>query len=202
MIECDGNQVSDDIILEAFAIAQRHVDMMCDIQAQFLAKLTITPKQITCNVPSSIILDRIKGILTPEKIGAMMGHTKVSFNDMYYQYEKEVLEAFATEIHDATDEDFTEVRVKAGVFQVIKKAIRYRTLFEGKRLDDRPMDTIRSLYCEVGLFSRTHGTGLFWRGDTQVLTTLSLGAPSDNQVIDTMEEDQTEQKYIHHYNFP
>lgn len=64
------------------------------------------------------------------------------------------------------------------------------------------MDQVRPLFCEVGTMPRTHGSGLFRRGDTQVLTTATLGGPGDYEINDTMEVDEERRRYIHHYNFP
>ncbi len=74
-------------------------------------------------------------------------------------------------------------------------------LTEGKRPDGRGTTDIRQIDCEVGLLPRVHGTGLFTRGQTQVMTTLVLGSGSDSQMVDTLEED-TEKYYMHFYNFP
>ena len=74
-------------------------------------------------------------------------------------------------------------------------------LTEGKRPDGRGTTDIRQISCEVGLLPRVHGTGLFTRGQTQVLTTLVLGSGEDAQMVDTLEED-SEKHYMHFYNFP
>ena len=87
-------------------------------------------------------------------------------------------------------------------FNTTKYFIRGRTLNTGKRVDNRTQLDIRPLYCEAGLFERTHGTGLFWRGDTQVLSTVTLGGPTEYLILDDMENDDIKQRYIHHYNFP
>lgn len=81
----------------------------------------------------------------------------------------------------------------------IEEFITARILEKGQRLDGRGMEDVRPLHCEVGLLPRTHGTGLFMRGDTQVLSVITLGAPGDKQTLDTMEEDGTK-RYMHHYN--
>ena len=84
----------------------------------------------------------------------------------------------------------------------MKKAIRKKTLEEGIRIDGRKTDEIRQIYCDVDLFPRVHGTGLFRRGETQVLSLLTLGSPSDVEVSDDMENDQSEARWIHHYKMP
>lgn len=201
MIECDAKQVPDAVIEEAFALGQKHIDRSIDAQQEFLKKCTITPKEIAFNKPTDFVLAEVAKVLTTAKIDTMMGHTKVSFNDMYYQYEKEALEACKGKIDEATQEECTQTKIKMAVFALVKKEIRKRTLHSDKRFDDRTVDQVRPLYCEVGLFPRVHGTGLFRRGDTQVLSTVSLGSPSDTQKVDDMENDATEERYIHHYNF-
>lgn len=130
---------------------------------------------MTFNKPSHELEEAVRSYLGEEKLTAMMGNAKVSFNDLFYQYEKALLEHFKEQIADETNGEYSVSKVKMAFFNVTKYFIRERTLNEGKRIDDRSQLDIRPLYCEVGLFERTHGTGLFWRGDTQVLSTVTLG---------------------------
>ena len=88
------------------------------------------------------------------------------------------------------------------VFNTVKGFIRSRTLATGKRIDDRQIKDIRPLFCETDNLPRVHGSGLFWRGDTQVLSTVTLGGPKDYLVLEDMEHNDVEQRYFHHYNFP
>ena len=74
-------------------------------------------------------------------------------------------------------------------------------LDEGKRVDGRGINEIRPLAAEVGILPRVHGSGMFTRGQTQVLTTCTLGGTKDNQLMDDLTDEQTK-RYIHHYNFP
>lgn len=96
-------------------------------------------------------------------------------------------------------EDAVQTIVLARVKIYVEEVITERILEKGQRLDGRKIDEIRPLYTEVGLLPRTHGTGMFMRGDTQVLSIVTLGAPGDKQTLDTMEEDGTK-RYMHHYN--
>ena len=95
-----------------------------------------------------------------------------------------------------------EARVSKGLFNLVhKKTARKVALDEGIRLDGRGLTELRPISVEVGLLPRAHGSGLFTRGETQVLTIATLGSSSDVQRIDTISP-QTEKRYIHHYNFP
>ncbi|HBB04230.1 TPA: hypothetical protein DCZ39_05055 [Patescibacteria group bacterium] len=84
----------------------------------------------------------------------------------------------------------------------MKYFLRHRTLDTGKRIDDRDQKDIRPIFCEVGALPRVHGSGLFRRGDTQVLTTVTLGGPKEYLILDDMENHNVHQRYFHHYNFP
>jgi polyribonucleotide nucleotidyltransferase len=163
MIETEANEVSKDILKKAFEIGQEEINRSCDFQLQYLNQLSISPKEVTFNKPSAQLEEAIQSYLGQEKLEAMMGNTKVSFNDLYYQYEKDLLNHFSDQIKDDSNEDYSFSKVKMGVFNVIKNHIRSRTLSTGQRLDNRSQFDIRAIHCEAGLFERTHGTGLFWR---------------------------------------
>jgi len=202
MIEADWDEVPKEIMKEALKIAQEQIDKTCDAQSEFIKQLEITPKDIVINKPSDSVLAYISNILTQEKLEAMMWNPKEGFNTLFYQYEDEVLDICKDKISNEDETDFTSVKVKIWVFQTIKNFLRSRTIDEWIRVDNRDEMTIRDLYCETGLFKRTHGTGLFRRWNTQVLTTVTLGWPKDYIVFDDMEHDNVKQKYFHHYNFP
>lgn len=175
MIEADGAEVPAELMKKACEVGQKAIDQSCDFQLEFMKKLNISKKEIKYNKPSEDLLSFISNILTKDKLNAMTGNTKVPFNELYVQYEKEALELCKEHIEDKEKEEFTEAKIKMAVFNIIKKFIRSRTLETGKRLDDRDQKDIRPLYCEVGLLPRVHGAGLFRRGDTQVLSTVTLG---------------------------
>ncbi len=173
MIECDGHEIPDDLMKKAFEIGQQEIDRSCDFQSDFLKKLDIQKKEIKYNKPSEELLTYISNYLNQDKLDTLSG-TKVDFNILYSQYEKECIELCKEKIINVEATEFTEAKVKMAVFALIKKHIRSRTLKTGKRIDDRADKDIRPLYCEVGVLPRVHGTGLFRRGDTQVLTTVTL----------------------------
>ena len=202
MIECEGLEFPDDKMKEAFTLGQKVIDEACDLQSDFLTTLEIQSKEVVFNKPSEKTMAFVETLLTPEKLEALAGNTKVPFNDLFAQYEQEALEAAAPKAETEEAEDFTESKVKMAVFNVVNHFIRSRTLDTGKRIDDRGIKDIRPLYCEVDNLPRVHGSGLFWRGDTQVLSTVTLGGPKDYLVLDDMEHDDVEQRYFHHYNFP
>ncbi len=201
MIECDATEIEEADIKKAFELGQKHIDLMCDVQEEFLKKLTITSKQPMFNNPSEMLMSYVHGLLTQDWKEKFFG-PEANFNDAFYAFQDEVFALAKDKIDDNDNEDFTPVKIKIAVFRTLKHEIRHKTIHEWVRLDGRAMDQIRPLYCEVDAVPRVHGSGLFWRGGTQVHTTLTLGAPSDYLILDNMEDDQVHQKYFHHYNFP
>ena len=201
-IECEGKEFPDDLMKKAFDLGQKVIDEACDWQLEFLKTLEIKTQEVTFNKPSEETMQLVDQVLTAERLEAMAGNTKTPFNELYSQYEKEALALAAEKAESEQASEYTESKIKMGVFNAIKKFIRSRTIETGKRIDDRGELDIRPLYCEVDNLPRVHGSGLFWRGDTQVLSTVTLGGPTDYLVLDDMEHDDVQQKYFHHYNFP
>ena len=91
--------------------------------------------------------------------------------------------------------------ISEALYKSEKKAVRELVIKEGKRVDGRALDEIRDLSCEVHLFNRVHGSALFSRGLTQVLSMVTLGSVSEEQTFDGLDE-EVSKRYIHHYNFP
>ena len=121
--------------------------------------------------------------------------------------DKNVRDARMVPIQDAIVEHFSEKYPEIGsimgelVYKMQKKIVRRWLLEDGKRVDGRRLDEIRPLAAEVGLIHRVHGSGLFTRGQTQVLTIATLGSMEDKQELDGI-DDQVEKRYMHHYNMP
>ena len=202
MIECEGKEFPDSLMKEAFTLWQKVIDESCDWQADFIKTLEIKPQEITFNKPTEKTMELINSYLTSDKLEAMAGNTKTPFNELYNLYEKDILTLAKEQTIEENEADFTESKLKMGVFNAIKAFIRSRTIETGKRIDDRGILDIRPLYCETDNLPRVHGSGLFWRGDTQVLSTVTLGGPTDYLVLDDMEHNDVQQRYFHHYNFP
>ena len=202
MIECEGKEFPDELMKEAFTLGQKVIDESCDWQADFIKTLEIKTQEVSFNKPSEKTMEFINSYLTTEKLNAMAGNTKTPFNELYNLYEKDILTLAKEQTTEENEADFTESKLKMGVFNAIKAFIRSRTIETGKRIDDRGILDIRPLYCETDNLPRVHGSGLFWRGDTQVLSTVTLGGPTDYLVLDDMEHNDIQQRYFHHYNFP
>ena len=108
---------------------------------------------------------------------------------------KEILEHFAEKYVDS------ERQILDVLYKVKKEIMRTKILEKGIRPDGRKLDEIRPIWCEVGILPRVHGSAVFTRGETQVMTTCTLGSLRDTQILDGL-DDEEEKRYMHHYNFP
>ena len=200
MIEAEWQEIPDEDFLKMCQPWQELIDQSIAIQEAFLAKQTISPKKITiCDVPDTIV-QKVDGELTDESMQRLLGYSKEDFNVVFAELMKHAQETVSAD--EWQDHDLHKLYVQKAVFAKVKNFIRTNALSSQKRIDNRWFEDVRSLYCEVWLSERVHWSWLFWRWDTQVLTTVTLGAPWEVEVLDTMEEDDEKRRYLHHYNFP
>jgi len=203
MIEAGANEVSSDLFLKALEMAHDEIKKLCDMQEEFLKQVgEIEPLELTIADIAEEVLEQVGAFISEDKVAKLFGTSKKEYKAIEKEMYDSALEEFAAKMEDESDENpWTEGEVKRVVGKMIAKHMRAKVLRDGERLDGRKLDEIRPISCEAGVFSRVHGSGLFTRGETQVLSMLTLGSPGDAQLIDTMDEDY-EKRYMHHYNFP
>ncbi len=189
MLEAGGHEVPEATFLAAIEAAQKEFKPLIEAQ-KTLAKDSPDSVQVT---PDETLHLEVKKYLG-EKLGPVAREAdKLRRQEMIGAFEKEVLTNF--------EGNYKQIDLKAVFNAILEKEVRDAILTDGFRPDGRALDEIRPLSAEVGVLPRTHGSGLFSRGQTQALTIATLGSPGDKQFIDTMEEEGTK-RYMHHYNFP
>ncbi len=200
MIEAGGQEVSDKDMIRAFEAGQKVVAEIAtfigEIQAE-IGKEKAEPflMQLEDDVEALIREKALASGLDAALYGTK-AEIKAQTKDAKERTKNAVVEALGDDVPELFDDAFELV------FDELADEIVHKNILDGeKRPDGRALDEIRPITCEVGVLPRPHGTGVFTRGETQVLTVTTLGAPGDNQVIDTMEVDM-KKHYIHHYNFP
>jgi polyribonucleotide nucleotidyltransferase len=197
MIESGAQQVSEDVMVQAIEMAHRVIQPIIKLQEELAAKVG-KPKRamIMQKLPDSL-LEKIEGALGSRLKDAiatpMKGERNVALDDL----RAEAKETLAEELGD-------DINLLGAAFEKLaKKYTRKLILEEGKRPDGRGPGDLRKLSAKVSILPRTHGTGLFQRGETQVLTIATLGSPGDGKLMDSLTGDgETTKKYLHHYNFP
>ncbi len=194
MIEAGANEVPEDTMLDAILTGHEEIKKMVafisDIQKQIgKPKFAFESMEVDHDMFDAIeafAADRVKVALDT--------------NDKNVRDER--LAPIVDDIHANFDEKYPEqiAMIDECIYKLQKKIVR-NWLYEGKRVDGRGIDEIRPLAAEAGVLPRVHGSGLFTRGQTQVLTIATLGPVSDAQRIDGLDEEETK-RYMHQYNFP
>ncbi len=195
MIEAGAKEVSEEVILEALRVGQENNVKVIDLQDQIVAEVGKSKTEVVYAESSDPdLLSSIERIARPTLESIIdRGEGRGERNEGVKQAEREAIEQLGEE-HDA--------KTVAKVFDdVLKKTVRAKVIKEGKRPDGRALTEVRPLSSEVGLLPRTHGSALFQRGETQILTVATLGGMSMTQKLDGLSPEDTK-RYIHHYNFP
>ncbi|HOX36965.1 MAG TPA: polyribonucleotide nucleotidyltransferase [Candidatus Brocadiia bacterium] len=198
MIECCGQEVSEDQILEAIWQGHEVIKDICDA-IQELAELKGKPKQ---DVPAIETLDALTAKLAQRYAAQMKQacniagkHARASAIDALV---KKVIEEICGDAEDAPEPK----KVAAAMNNLESEVLRDQVITEERRYDGRAIDEVRDIECEVGVLPRTHGSALFTRGETQALVITTLGTTSDEQrVLDPL-TDELPKKFMLHYNFP
>lgn len=195
MIEAGADCVSDEVMYNAIMAGheanQKIIEFIKGIQAE-IGK----PKfEYPSNEPDHDMFEAIKAF-SEEDIKVALDTDDKTVRD-------ERLKPIYEAVHEKFDEIYPECEAKIDecLYKTQKAVVRRWLLDEQKRVDGRGMDDIRPLASEVGLLPRVHGSGLFTRGQTQVLTIATLGPVSDQQLLDGIDDEETK-RYMHQYNFP
>lgn len=194
MVEAGANQVPEDIVLEAMRVGHEALQPLIALQHEMRAAVGKPKREFTIHVPLPE---------TVEAVNAMVQEPiqRILAAGMDKENRNTALDTLRTEMIAQLGERFEVDDLNAVFDAILKEAVRRRILDTGERPDGRDPKTIRPIRCAVGILPRTHGSGLFTRGETQVLTIATLGTPSDAQTLDTLLPEDTK-RYLHHYNFP
>jgi polyribonucleotide nucleotidyltransferase len=190
MIEGGAKQISEEKIAEALELAHKAMQPSIKVQKDLCSKLCVKEQDYSLVLPDEAAYKEISRYLSSKLGEAVRHHDKIARNLMISSLEDEVQTEFV--------DKYEEADITAAFEKVIKSEVRRSILEEGIRPDHRKMDQIRDLSSEVGLLRRTHGSGLFQRGQTQILSTVTLGSPSKAQMVESMDQDFNK-RYMHHY---
>ncbi len=196
MVEAGANEVSEEDMLKALTFAQEAIGEFCAVQERFLATLEITPMDVKIDEPSAELRERIFAAGADKMRAALHNPDKHARMDAVAAVKEELKGIF-----DEAEYAANTKHIKALMKALEKKTMREMVLDEGERADGRTATEIRPISCVVDYLPRAHGTGLFTRGQTQVLSVLTLGMLNEWQRIDTIDVSEGK-RYIHHYNFP
>ncbi len=200
MIEAGANEVPDDVMLDAIKTAHVEIKKICE----FIQKMKDEIGKPKFEYKSFAVDEELYTELEKQFKDRMK--TDVQDKDKTVIDDRmAVLAEDAKEyLKEQHGEDYVEENAQAigeALYKLEKKVVRSMIYDEHKRVDGRALDEIRPLSCEVALLPRVHGSGMFTRGQTQVLTVATLGMISEEQILDGIDEEETK-RYMHQYNFP
>ena len=195
MIEAGANEISNDVMFDGIMFAHEENKKIVEFIKSIVAEIGREKIPFESNDPSEELYEAIKAFAIDDVKAALDTDDK--------RIRDERLRPVYDAVHAEFDEKFPEEADKIDdcLYKLQKFVVRRWLLDEGKRVDGRGINEIRPLNAQIDLLSRVHGSGMFTRGQTQVLSIATLGTARDAQMLDGIDED-VEKRYIHHYNFP
>ena len=195
MIEAGANEISNDVMFDGIMFAHEENKKIVEFIKSIVAEIGREKIPFESNDPSEELYEAIKAFAIDDVKAALDTDDK--------RIRDERLRPVYDAVHAEFDEKFPEEADKIDdcLYKLQKFVVRRWLLDEGKRVDGRGINEIRPLNAQIDLLSRVHGSGMFTRGHTQVLSIATLGTARDAQMLDGIDED-VEKRYIHHYNFP
>lgn len=204
MVESSAKQVSEEIMLEALMFGHKAVKELIKFEEKIIKEIGEEKMEYETLTPDKELVERIQKLITKKMDKALRIKDKLKKYTAIDNIKEEINELFTKENEDTLkEEELKELLVKA---QMVVSDIEYNlfrsiVVNEKLRADGRKMDEIRPLAADIDILPRTHGSALFTRGETQALSTTTLGALNEHQIIDGLSmEDQ--KRFMLHYNFP
>ena len=194
MVEAGADEVPEDVVLEALALGQEAYQDVVRIQERMRREIGKPKAGFAVHAIDQAAVAAVEAALGA-KMDAIIGQP-ISKSEM-----SKALDDLRQGVIDALGQEFEMPDIREAFDKVLKAKTRSKVLKEGIRLDGRTPKTIRPISCEVGLVPRTHGSGLFTRGETQALPLATLGSIGAELKMDTIENPRTK-RFFHHYNFP
>ncbi|MGA2504734.1 MAG: polyribonucleotide nucleotidyltransferase [Anaerolineales bacterium] len=218
MVEAGADEVPEDVMVAALEFGHKSLQPLIDLQLQMKREVGKPKREVAIATPDQTLQEkvftRVNAPMTALLDNPLMKSEFYAGMDALLQdlvAELIPSEGVKVKVADETDvetlpeftlpEPLSLEAIKEAFTEAEKKIVRKRILEQGKRPDGRTPTEIRPIWCEVGFSPRAHGSGLFTRGETQVLTLATLGTLSESQELDTLAPVDTK-RYMHHYNFP
>lgn len=203
MVECGADEIPEDVMVAALELGHKSIQPLIDLQLKMQAEIGKPKREATfenaADTINKTVFARVSGPMN-ELLDKPL--SKAEFYGGMEKLQEEILAELATVAAGANAADYPSSKdLKAAFSEAEAAVVRERILGKGLRPDGRTPAEIRPIWCEVDISPRAHGSGLFTRGETQVLTLATLGTLGEAQEIDSLSPIDTK-RYLHHYNFP
>ncbi len=200
MIEAGANEVSDEVMLEAIKVGHEEIKKLCTFIDGMQKEIGKTKfEYVSFDVDKEIytfLEENFKSEMKEKVQEVDKDQRDRNLDELSEKIEKLYIGKFGEEIFAENKSKMSEA-----IYTLEKKCVREMIYKEHKRVDGRKLDDLRELSCEVSLLPRTHGSALFTRGQTQVMSIATLGMISEEQILDGIDTEESK-RYMHHYNFP
>jgi polyribonucleotide nucleotidyltransferase len=197
MVEAGANEVPEETMLEAIMFGHEEIKRLIEFQEKIVSEVGKEKREITLYEIDKELEASVREICEADMLKAIQVQEKHAREDAINEVKKQVIAKY--EEQEATEDDLKQV--KQILDKIVKGEVRRLITEEKVRPDGRKIDEIRPLSSQVGILPRTHGSGLFTRGQTQALSICTLGAMGDVQILDGLGIEE-EKRFMHHYNFP
>lgn len=197
MVEAGADEVPEEVMLEAIMFGHEEIKRLIAFQEEIAAAIGKEKAKIDLYEIDEQLVSEVKSIAEKDLLSAIKVHEKHAREDAITEVKNRTVAKFEEDEHD----EATINQVKDILSKLVKEEVRRLITEEKIRPDGRGLDEIRPLSSEVGLLPRTHGSGLFTRGQTQALSICTLGALGDVQILDGLGIEESK-RFMHHYNFP
>ena len=200
MIEAGANEIPDDVMLDAIKAAHIEIKKICNFIEDIKKEIGKPKFEYKSFEVDKDVYSYIEDNFKDEMKEKVQEADKETRDNNITELSEKIANSYAEKFGEEDAEEHKSDIAEA-IYKLEKKCVREMIFFEHKRVDGRKLDEIRPLSCEVGLLPRTHGSALFTRGQTQVLSIATLGMVSEEQVLDGIDTEESK-RYMHHYNFP
>jgi polyribonucleotide nucleotidyltransferase len=198
MVEAEAQQVDEDVMIEAILFGHAHIREMIDVQNELIASVAPTKMEYVLAATNADIAQAVKTFAKDRLDGAVRIADKQARQEAIHAIEQETLAWIDEQYASVAERRADAASVLHGI---VKNHVRTRITHDKVRPDGRAASDIRPLSCDVAILPRTHGSGLFTRGQTQALSVCTLGALGDEQILDGLGLEESK-RFMHHYNFP
>ncbi|MCG8485159.1 MAG: polyribonucleotide nucleotidyltransferase [Clostridia bacterium] len=196
MVEAGANELTEAQMLDAIMFAHEEIKKIIEFIEEVVAEVGKEKKEVNLYEVDGQIEEEVRSYVTEKMKAAIFTEDKQERLDNMDQVKADAFEYFEEKYPDDMKD------VDKVIYSITKELVRGMITNEKIRPDNREPEEIRPIWCETSVLPRTHGTGLFTRGQTQALTIATLGAIGDAQTLDGLSEEEEEKRYMHHYNFP
>ncbi|MDY5645629.1 MAG: polyribonucleotide nucleotidyltransferase [Candidatus Onthovivens sp.] len=202
MVEAGANELSEDVMLDAIMFAHEAIKQLCDFEIEIAKEIGKEKRVVSLYAPDETIVNDIYSRIGEKMVKAISIFDKLERQDAIDTLKNEILDDYdQRQYKDEKDHKLTMLMVNDILEGMVAKEVRRLITEEKIRPDGRKIDEIRPLDAQVDLLPRVHGSAMFTRGQTQVISTCTLGIKDDEQILESLSPEDSK-RWMHHYNFP